>query len=86
MAQALLEREIPHPPLEHASRMRVPEGVRRDPGGANTEAFAVPLKEFHQSSVTQGVMATFSSAPNEKHIGRGGVRWAFVHHVVADGL
>ncbi len=86
MAQALLERKIPHAALEHARRVRVPEGVRGDPGSTNIETLAVPLKEFHESSIAQRFIASFSSAPNKKHVGRGGVRWALVHHVVTDSL
>src|SRR6266849_1581943 len=86
MAQALLQSQIPHATLEHACRMRMSEGVRSDPRGANTETFAVPLKEFHQGMVAKGFITPFTPTPNEKDVGRACIRWALVHHIVADGL
>jgi hypothetical protein len=73
MTQALLKREVAHAALEHTRRVRVPEGVRGDPGSTKTEMLAVPLKEFHESGVAQRFIASFSSASNQKHVGRSGI-------------
>jgi hypothetical protein len=47
--------------------------MRGDPGRTNTETLAVPLKEFHEGGVAQRFIASFSSASNKKHVGRGDI-------------